>query len=271
MDLINSMHRAEFIKRMVAGLSFSTLPSYILAQETKPSAADEQSPETLAKETKEADASPVETPPAVNEVIRKPHFVNSGPGFGNRVALTYDDGPTPDVTDVILEELARRKLRATFFMIGNKIKAYPSLAKEVAAAGHEIANHTLTHPKLNRLSEKRVDYEIKKTQEIMQDVIGKNPVWFRPPYGAFRKNQGSIPMQHDLGIAYWSVDPRDWAKPGTKHIITHISKRTTAGSIILLHDLHKQTAQATPGVLDQLQEQAFNLTTMSGFLGHPYA
>lgn len=201
---------------------------------------------------------------------RKPHFVSTAPGFGHRIALTYDDGPTPSITNSILNDLEKRKLRATFFMIGNKVKAYKSLANEVAAAGHEVANHTYTHPNLKKLSSSRVEYEIHKTQEVIEQVTGKVPTWFRPPYGAFHKKQGEIPMGEGLGIAYWSVDPRDWARPGASRIVSHIYKNTTPGSIVLLHDLHKQTADATPDVLDRLLERSFNFTTMSGILGEPY-
>lgn len=208
--------------------------------------------------------------PVLGETEFNAHFVHDGPGFGNRVALTYDDGPSPGVTEHILKELAQRDLTATFFMIGNKVKAYPALAREVAAAGHELANHTYTHPTLSKLDNTRVVEEIRKCQDIIGEVTGKNPSWFRPPYGAFRRNQGHMPRKEDLGVAYWSVDPRDWSRPGTSSIINHVTSHAHAGSIILLHDLHRQTADATPAILDALQEKDFFLTPMSGFLGDPY-
>ncbi|MEO0454542.1 MAG: polysaccharide deacetylase family protein [Verrucomicrobiota bacterium] len=198
------------------------------------------------------------------------HFVHKGPGLGKRICLTYDDGPTPGVTDKVLNELDKRDIKATFFMIGRKVKQYASLAKEVAAAGHEVANHTYTHPVLSKLSSQRVSSELDQCQKVIEDIIGSTPVWFRPPYGAFRTNQGAIPRGKHLGVAYWSVDPRDWARPGVSTIVRKITQGTRPGSIILLHDLHHQTAQATGPVLDQLLDRHFSFTPMSGFLGDPY-
>lgn len=199
----------------------------------------------------------------------KPTVVHSGYGFGNRVALTYDDGPTPGVTDRILTQLAKYDMRATFFVIGNKVRAYKSLARDLVAAGHEIANHTYTHPNLAKLSATRVQDEIRKCQDTIIDVTGKVPIWFRPPYGSFKKTQNPIPQKKDLGIAYWSVDTRDWAKPGVNKIVGTIKKNTKPGSIILLHDLHSQTADANPGLVKWLHENDYQCVRMTGFLGVP--
>lgn len=198
------------------------------------------------------------------------HFVHSGPGFGHRIALTFDDGPTPGVTEIVLAELAKRNLKATFFMIGNKVLMYPDLARAVVEAGHEVANHTFTHPTLSKLSAERVDSELQKCQEAIITTTGKTPVWFRPPYGAFRKEQGTIPRSKDLGVTYWSVDPQDWAQPGVAKIASRILSTARPGSIILMHDLHKQTALAVPAIFDGLLEKDFNMTRLTGFLGNPY-
>ena len=201
----------------------------------------------------------------------KAHFVYNGPGFGNRIALTYDDGPTPGITDKILKELADRDLKATFFVIGNKVERYPDLARAVVEAGHEIANHTYTHPSLNRLSDQRVIDELHKCQQVVQEATGVTPMWFRPPYGAFQnKRQGPMARNEHLGVAYWSVDPRDWANPGVNSIVNKVLGGTRSGSIILLHDLKKQTLRATPAILDGLLERQFRFTTISGYLGDPY-
>ncbi|MEM6884903.1 MAG: polysaccharide deacetylase family protein [Verrucomicrobiota bacterium] len=201
----------------------------------------------------------------------KAHFVYNGPGFGNRIALTYDDGPTPGITEKILDELAERNLKATFFMIGNKVRRYPDIAKAVVDAGHEVANHTYTHPSLNRLSDDRVIEELTQCQDVIGEVTGVTPVWFRPPYAAFaNKRQGPMARNKHLGVAYWSVDPRDWANPGVNTIVRKVLGSTRSGSIILLHDLKRQTMQATPAILDGLMEKQFRLTTISGYLGDPY-
>ncbi len=198
------------------------------------------------------------------------HFVHSGPGLGNRVALTYDDGPSPGVTEKVLKDLDKHKITATFFVIGSKVKAYPALAREVVAAGHELANHTYTHPFLSKLSASRVHDELTRCQEVIAETTGVTPVWFRPPYGAFRTKQGSVAREKDLGVAYWSVDPRDWARPGASTIVRRIMSGVRPGAIILLHDLHQQTAEATGPLLEQLCEKSYQFSPMSGFLGNPY-
>lgn len=208
--------------------------------------------------------------PTQGEFQVNANFVHRGPGLGRRIALTFDDGPSPGVTETVLKELAKRNILATFFMIGNKVERFASLAREVVAAGHEIGNHTYTHPALNTLPDARVEYEIEKTQEVISSVTGKVPMWFRPPYGAFRTNQGSIPRAKSLGVAYWSVDPRDWSKPGVSAIVSRVTTTTNAGSIVLLHDLHTQTADATGAILDNLMESSFSFTPLTNFLGTPY-
>jgi len=214
-------------------------------------------------------AQPTAEPPLPGQP--KLHAVSQGPGFGNRIAITFDDGPNPGVTEIVLKELEARKLHATFFMIGRNAEHFPSLAKEVADAGHEIANHSYTHPALGLMSEEKVEYEIQKAQDCIVQATGKIPVWFRPPYGSFHPNQYHIPYSKNLGIALWSIDPRDWSQPGTEAITSRVVGGTTPGSIILLHDLHHQTALALPAILDGLQEKDFNFSPMSGFLGLPYS
>jgi peptidoglycan/xylan/chitin deacetylase (PgdA/CDA1 family) len=208
--------------------------------------------------------------PTTGEFQLNAHFVHRGPGLGRRIAMTFDDGPSPRVTEVVLKELAKRNITATFFMIGNKVERYASLAKEVASAGHELGNHSYTHPPLNTLSAAKVEYELEKTQEAIHAATGKVPVWFRPPYGAFRNDQGSIPRAKSLGVAYWSVDPRDWSKPGASVITSRVTRMTNPGSIVLLHDLHSQTADAVGSILDNLMESSFSFSQLSGFLGDPY-
>jgi peptidoglycan/xylan/chitin deacetylase (PgdA/CDA1 family) len=200
----------------------------------------------------------------------EPNFVNSGPGFARRIALTLDDGPCPGVTEVILNALEKRKIKATFFMIGRRVQAATSLGREVVSAGHEIGNHTQNHIPLSKYTPQRVENEIAQCQGIIQDRLSFSPRWFRPPYGAFRRNQGLIPLAHQLGIAFWNIDPQDWRRPGVDKIVSVVTNQTRPGAIILLHDIHQQTAEAIDQLLDNLLEQEFNFVTLTQFLGLPY-
>jgi peptidoglycan/xylan/chitin deacetylase (PgdA/CDA1 family) len=197
----------------------------------------------------------------------KVDFIKSGPPDGHRVALTFDDGPTPGVTDLILDELRKRKLHATFFMIGQRIAAEPDLARRVLAEGHEVGNHTFTHPNLTTLADSQVEAEIQKTQDIMGEALNHRPAWFRPPYGALRRDQAGMLARRGLGIVLWNVDPSDWSQPGEAQIVGTVLAQTKPGSIILCHDVHRQTADGVGAILDGLLERGLSLATLSALLG----
>lgn len=196
-------------------------------------------------------------------------FVNHGPGLGRRIAVTFDDGPTPGVTEKVLAALRERHLSATFFMIGQRVAAAPSLAHRVREEGHEIGNHSYTHPQLGRLPAPQVLAQLGKTQEEIERATGFRPCWMRPPYGSFRPVQAPLASQEGLGVVLWSVDTRDWARPGTERIWETVMTQTRPGSIVLMHDLHLQTAEVVGRVLDGLLERGFEFATISGFLGVP--
>jgi peptidoglycan/xylan/chitin deacetylase (PgdA/CDA1 family) len=203
------------------------------------------------------------------EIVKdaKIEFITSGPADGNRIALTFDDGPTPGVTELILDELKRRKLHATFFMIGQRIAAAPDLARRVLAEGHEVGNHTFTHPKLTTLPDQQVDAEIQKTQDLMAEMLNHHAVWFRPPYGSLRQDQAGMLARRGLSIVFWSVDPEDWSQPGEAKIVGTVLAETKPGSIILCHDMHRQTANCAGQFLDGLLERGLSPSTLSDLLG----
>jgi peptidoglycan/xylan/chitin deacetylase (PgdA/CDA1 family) len=255
--------RGRFLRLFAAGAATLAAGRTLSAQEStlvaEPGAASPTVPTGAAATT-----------PEMGEYELSPHYVHSGPGFGNRLAITFDDGPTPGVTETVLEELRKRNLHATFFMIGEKAARTPALAKMVADAGHEIGNHTYTHPNLAQLSDDKVRYQLSKAQEAIHAASGHLPTWFRPPYGAFKKQQGYIAAELGLGVTYWSVDPTDWRQPGPEKIISGVVNYAVPGSIILMHDLHRQTADSVGRVLDGLLVKDYAFSTISGFLGNPY-
>jgi peptidoglycan/xylan/chitin deacetylase (PgdA/CDA1 family) len=203
-------------------------------------------------------------PPAL--MSTQAEFIHSGPTEGNRVALTFDDGPTPGVTDRILDELKQRGLLATFFMIGQCVAAAPDLARRVLDEGHTAANHTYTHPRLTSLSESQAADEIQKTQELMASLLNHRPAWFRPPFGALRQDQAPLANSRGLRIVMWNVDPADWSQPGEDKIIGTILRDTKPGSIIVCHDKYPQTANALGPMLDGLRERGFSPVTMTALM-----
>ena len=193
-------------------------------------------------------------------------FINLGSTEGKRIALTFDDGPVPGVTDRILDELKQRNVPATFFMIGQNVVAHTDLAHRVAAEGHEIGNHTFTHPKLTTLPDQQAILEIQQTQDAIFAATGILPVTFRPPYLDFRRNQAPLAHSRGMSIICGDVNSRDWSRPGEDKIKEVILSQTKAGSIIICHDFVDQTAKCIGEILDKLIEQGFKFSKVSSFI-----
>jgi peptidoglycan-N-acetylglucosamine deacetylase len=157
-------------------------------------------------------------------------------GNNSSIALTFDDGPNPAVTPNLLRLLARHEARATFFLLGKHVRAFPALAGEIAAAGHTIGNHTETHPNLIFLAKRQIDRELDRCDAAIADAIGDPPRWMRPPYGFRGPHLDRIVRRHGgAGVVMWSATARDWLPRGAAPVIERLS-RVRGGDIVLLHD-----------------------------------
>ncbi|MEU8512380.1 polysaccharide deacetylase family protein [Kitasatospora sp. NPDC048722] len=179
------------------------------------------------------------------------------------VALTIDDGPDPRYTPAVLDLLQKYGIRATFFLIGENAVEHPALVREIADRGHHIANHTWTHPDLRHLSDAKVKDELERTSDLLLKTTGRQPTWFRAPGGDW--SDSSLRIAADLGLRNmaWSVDPRDWARPGTSAIIDTILKDVRPGSIVLNHDGggdRSQTVAAIKAYLPVLVDSGYFFT-----------
>jgi peptidoglycan/xylan/chitin deacetylase (PgdA/CDA1 family) len=180
------------------------------------------------------------------------------------IALTVDDGPDPLYTPQVLDLLRQYEVTATFSMIGVHVAAYPELARAVADAGHQIANHTWTHADLAKMPAPAVHAEFVRATRAIRDATGVHPGLFRAPYGAWSpevirqcEHLKMIPLD-------WSVDPRDWAQPGTRSIIHNILANTRPGSIILEHDgggNRSETVAALRVVIPALLREGYRFVT----------
>jgi peptidoglycan-N-acetylglucosamine deacetylase len=180
------------------------------------------------------------------------------------IAMTFDDGPSSANTPRLLEILKQRNIKATFFLIGENVAANPDIVRQILAGGHEIGNHSWTHPQLSKLSDERVTAEISKTQDAIKEASGFTPALLRPPYGAITARQREwIEGQFGLSIILWSVDPFDWKRPGASVIIQRILSQVRPGAIILSHDIHKQTVDAMPATLDALIAKGYKFVTVT--------
>jgi peptidoglycan-N-acetylglucosamine deacetylase len=182
---------------------------------------------------------------------------------GKYVALTFDDGPNVEVTPRILKILKAHDVQATFFMLGSQAEKYPSLAKRVAEAGHEIGNHTDHHQDLTKIGRNQVAQEIQISSRKIEEATGQIPSSLRPPYGAINHEVVEVAGDYGSPIVLWSVDSLDWKNKNADSINRVVQKEITPGSIILLHDVHPTTADALPTLLTTLKKEGYHFVTVS--------
>ncbi|KPI48121.1 oligosaccharide deacetylase [Clostridioides difficile] len=191
------------------------------------------------------------------------------------IALTFDDGPDEVFTPQVLDILKKNDVKATFFVVGEKVEYNKELLKRQYDEGHEIGNHTFTHINVAKNSYGKVEKEITDTQNAVKNVIGVEPKIFRPPYRAMSKSVCDIIVSKRMNIILWSnLDPRDWSNPGVGSIINTILTKVQNGNIILLHDYNNkrndksQTIQALEVVIPKLKEKGYKFVTISELIAH---
>jgi len=181
------------------------------------------------------------------------------------VSFTFDDGPNPPYTSQILAILQHFGITATFFDVGTQVQAYPDLVRREYGSGHTVGNHTWGHANLPHLSAASVIWQMTTDQDIIEQTIGVRPVFFRPPYGAF--NTLTLQDINYFGFVgfMWSVDPRDWSRPGVNAIVATVLSQTGNGSIILMHDGggdRSETVAALPIIIEALQRRGFRFVSL---------
>ena len=183
---------------------------------------------------------------------------------GPFIAMTFDDGPSEKLTPELLNILAQHHIHATFFVIGKNVVEHPEILLRAVREGHEIGNHSWSHPAFGKMRDESVRAELQKTDEAIRTAIGVRPVLMRPPYGSITARQKKwINSEFGYRIILWDVDPLDWKRPGSAVVTSRIVRETRPGSIILSHDIHPGTIKAMPGTFDQLQAKGFKFVTVS--------
>ncbi|WP_090776196.1 polysaccharide deacetylase family protein [Shouchella lonarensis] len=185
---------------------------------------------------------------------------------GKYVALTFDDGPHPNVTPSVLETLQQFDARATFYMIATQVSVYPDLANEVALQGHELGNHSVNHLDMTKLSSAKIADELEKTSAEIEKATGLQPKTMRPPYGAYNEALLSVAETQQLPVINWSVDSLDWKSRNAAAVKQEVLNHVHNGAIILMHDIHPSTAEALPDVMSVLEEEGYEFVTVSELL-----
>jgi peptidoglycan/xylan/chitin deacetylase (PgdA/CDA1 family) len=197
------------------------------------------------------------------------------------VALTFDDGPNPDYTPPILETLDEYQIKATFFLLGRNVAAYPETARQVARAGHAVGNHTCTHPCLADCSPLEVARELFQCQRIIRAVIGMIPEVMRPPFGMQAPASYLTARMMGYAIVNWSASGEDWQGDSAPVVAERIVADIQPGGVILLHDGiepppyqakwrpgddlfqdRSPTIKALPMIIELLHSQGYRFVTL---------
>lgn len=179
------------------------------------------------------------------------------------VALTFDDGPNPATTNQALDTLSKYGIKATFFVLGKNVSGNEEILKRMKADGHVIGNHSWSHPVLSKLSLDEAKKQITDTEDALTKVLGSSSKLMRPPYGAITDD---IRNSLDLSFIMWNVDSLDWKSKNEASILTEIQRQVRNGSIILMHDIHAETVNALPKIIDYLKEQGYHFVTVPEML-----
>ena len=194
-----------------------------------------------------------------------------------RLALTFDDGPNPRNTPPLLEILASKGIKATFFVVGRRVRRYRDLLQQTAKAGHEIGNHCDHHVPLSFLPRAIIRRELEVCGNLVEGVVGLRPRFMRPPMGWF--NDKVLEVTRGLGYepVIGSVHPQDSRQPGLETILRRLRRRIDPGAIIILHDGgwrvgvdRSQSLAAVDIITDELLESGYRFQTLSELVGEPH-
>lgn len=205
--------------------------------------------------------------------VEKYNYVFSGPYNKPEIALTFDDGPDPVFTPLILDKLKNYGVKATFFLLGINMETYPEIVRRIAAEGHAIANHTYSHPNLTEVSDEEYHNQVQRTDELIQHLVGYKPKFFRPPYGNINENQLQWATQQGMMVTQWSIDTLDWQGLSAENIADTVITNAFPGSIVLQHNASGVPLQGSVDALDQfipqLQATGVRFVTLPEMFGLP--
>jgi peptidoglycan-N-acetylglucosamine deacetylase len=165
----------------------------------------------------------------------------------------------------ILATLKKHHVNATFFLEGRWVKNSPELAKMIVEGGHEVGNHSFSHPDMKSLSTARIHEEIKKTNEVIEATTGEKPRWFAPPSGSYKEEVAKVASVHGLGTVMWSVDTIDWKKPSPDALIQRVTDKLHNGAMILMHPTNS-TTRALDALITEIKAQNYEIDTVSELL-----
>ena len=188
------------------------------------------------------------------------------------IALSFDDGPSPEMTPKLLRVLRDKKVKATFFLVGELAARHPDLIKQIAEEGHAIAGHGFIHSDFRKMSPKKAfDFHIKRTDEILEKYGGSPIGYFRPPFGLMTDRHIKYFGERDVKTVFWSIDSLDWHKQhqSKAQVVTRVLAQAHPGALVLLHSGKKRghTLAALPEIITKLKARGYTFTRADDLLG----
>ena len=175
-----------------------------------------------------------------------------------RIALTFDDGPHPYYTDLLLDGLAERGVKVTFFLLGENIEGREDVIRRMSEEGHLIGNHTFYHVDIKSLSMEEACAEIRDTSEAIRAITGQQVEYVRPPYGNWNKE---LECQVMMIPVFWTLDTLDWKVKNTDRIVREVLEDVEENDVILMHDSYRTTVEAALRIVDELQKKGYEFVT----------
>lgn len=176
-----------------------------------------------------------------------------------KVALTFDDGPHPSYTEQLLDGLKKRGVKATFFVTGEHASLHPDVIERMSEEGHLIGNHTYSHMQLSVANKEEFKEELIRTNEVIEEITGKEVLFVRPPYGTWDK---SFETELNMFPVLWTVDPLDWCSTNVSSITSKVVKEVEENDIILMHDYFETSVTAALQVVDELLAEGYTFVTV---------
>lgn len=230
-----------------------------------------ESPDVTVTEVTPDDPGVGETPskPAGKQPVEAGTLVlelKQGQTGGDKIALTFDAGASSKPTPSLLAALESKGVRSTFFLTGKWVESNRELTRQIAAAGHEIGNHTYSHPDLRKLTDDEIREQLARTEELVQSTAGvSTKPFFRPPFGARDSRVLAVARDEGYRSVYWTADSWDAFKKGIKaaEIEERVLERSKDGAIVLMHCGSWPTVEALPEIIDELRSRGYDLVTVS--------
>ena len=185
-----------------------------------------------------------------------------------KIAITLDGMWGCKYTAKILEILREHDVEITFFFGGNWLEEYPHLVQEIAANGHEVGNHSYTHPHMAKLSKEEIMQELNRTGELIKELTGENPTLFRAPFGEYNNRLIKTSREQGYQTVQWSIDSLDWKDVSANFIVKTVMKQLDPGEIVLMHNNGQNTTQALENLIPKVKQEGYEIVPLSDLLYH---